>query len=159
MKRAVPYLCLAALLSLASLALAGGDHHCDTDVQACLNARAAKLASHGWLGIETEKNEARHAYAVTTVVPGSPAEKAGFRQGDILVALGGVRIAEGNHEALKKVKSTLGVGKQATYTVERDGRELRLTATLAPVPREVLARWVGEHMLEHHVTTEIAQKN
>jgi hypothetical protein len=54
------------------------------------------------------------------------------------------------------VKSTLGVGKQVTYTVSRAGRDQQLTATLGTVPREVLAQWVGEHVLDNHSSLAVA---
>lgn len=146
----------AALAILVSgTAFAGGDHHCTKSAQECLNAAAAKYAKHGWLGIETEKDHG--AYRITAVTPGSPAEAAGFRAGDTLVALEGVALAEENHEQLKKIKKGLSVGSKVKYTVARGGSKRELTATLAEVPRTVLAAWIGEHMLEHHVEGMVAQ--
>ena len=105
-------------------------------------------AKKGYLGIETEKiGEGR--YAVSSIVAGSPAEKAGFQKGDVLVALNGARFGEENKEAVMKAKSALGPGKAATYTVSRAGAEKQLSATLSEVPREVLAKWVGEHVIDH----------
>jgi hypothetical protein len=46
-----------------------------------------------------------------------------------------------------------------TYTVARAGREQSLEATLAEVPRDVLAKWLGEHVLDHHAPTAVAAKN
>ena len=42
-------------------------------------------------------------------------------------------------------KAGIGVGSQVTYTVARAGSEQRLSATLAPVPEQVLAQWMAEH--------------
>jgi S1-C subfamily serine protease len=145
MKRTVSFLALALVLTLgaASTALAGGEK-CAHASKAAHKEKAAKMAAHGWLGIETEKDEATGAVRVAKVVPGSPAAEAGFRAGDTLVALNGVAINAENKEALKKAKSSLAVGKQVTYTVARNGAQKSLTATLAPVPEEVLARWMQE---------------
>ena len=150
--------CIILALAVAVLSsvpvYAGGAHKgaCKGDV----GAEAAKMASHGWLGIEKEQN-ASGAYVVKAVVPGSPAEKAGFQKGDVLVAMNGIRLADDNMEALKAAKKDLAVGKQVAYTVQRGGAERTLQATLAPVPREVLAKWVGEHVLDAHATTAVAQ--
>lgn len=139
----------AALIFAGSgIAFAGGEHCTEKHTQASYDEMAKKYASHGYLGIETEKNAAG-AYAVSRVAPGSPAEKAGFQKGDVLVALNGARFGEDNKEAVKKAKSALGPGKAATYTVTRAGGEKQLTATLSEVPREVLAQWVGEHVVSH----------
>lgn len=160
MKRILPYLLAAAVvLVVGSTALIAGEGHakCTESADACLNAKAAHYAKHGWLGIETEPNEGR--YVVRAVHNDSPAYKAGFHKGDVSLALNGVALEKENKAALKKAKSELGVGKQIHYTVLRDGEKQKLTATLGKVPQRVLAQWVGEHMLEHHVTVALAQAN
>lgn len=154
--RTVTILALGAILS-ATPVLAGGNHAkggggCKGDV----SAEAAKIAGHGWLGIKTEKS-AGGAWSVKSVAPGSPAEKAGFQTGDVLLALNGVRFGEENKEAVMQVKKSLSVGKQATYTVKRGGAERTLQATLAEVPREVLAQQIGEHVLDAHMSVAVAQ--
>jgi len=159
MKRTLVYLTVAALVVVlgGSLAFAGGGAGCkEQHTQADYTKMAEKMAAHGYLGLEKEKT-ASGAYAVKAVVPGSPAAAAGFRTGDVLVAMNGVRLSDENKDALYKVKSTLGVGKQVTYTVARGGSEQQLTATLAPVPREVLAQWLGEHVLDSHSSFAVAQ--
>jgi S1-C subfamily serine protease len=139
---------VAFVLAGSGIAFAGGEHCAEKHTQASYDEMTKKLAAHGYLGIETEKNAAG-LYAVSKVAPGSPAEKAGFQKGDVLVALNGARFGEDNKEAVKKAKSALGPGKAATYTVTRAGGEKQLTATLSEVPREVLAQWVGEHVVSH----------
>jgi C-terminal processing protease CtpA/Prc len=138
----------AVLLAPAGLALAGGAECAEKHTQASYDEMAKKYAKHGYLGIETEKNAAG-VYAISKIAPGSPAEKAGFQKGDVLVALNGARFGDANKEAVKKAKSALGPGKVATYTVSRGGSEKQVTATLSEVPREVLAQWVGEHVVGH----------
>jgi S1-C subfamily serine protease len=140
MKRTVPLLVLALILALSSLALAGGEK-CAHD--AAHKAKAAKMAAHGWLGIKTDK-DADGAWRVSSVAPNSPAYKAGFRAGDVLVALNGVALTEANKDAVYKAKAECAVGKTVAYTIRRDGAEKTLTATLAPVPDEVLAEWMKE---------------
>lgn len=152
MKHAVTLLVLGAILSLAPAAYAGGAE--------CEKAHAAKVAemkAHGWLGIESQKDEATGAYKVSSVAPGSPAEQAGFRAGDVLVAINGVSVHSENKEAMKKAKSQFGVGKQVTYTVERGGQKQALTATLAPVPDAVLAKWMAQDEAEHKDAGKMAK--
>jgi S1-C subfamily serine protease len=139
---------VAVLFAGASAAFAGGEKCAEQHTQASYEEMARKYAKKGYLGIETEKvGEGR--YAVSKVAAGSPAEKAGFQKGDVLVALNGARFGDANKDAVMKAKSALGPGKAATYTVSRAGSEKQITATLSEVPREVLAQWVGEHVIDH----------
>jgi S1-C subfamily serine protease len=127
------------VVGLVTAAFAGGNHaDCKTDAA----ATKAKLAAQGWLGIDTEKEEATGAWRVTQVAAGSPAEQAGFRKGDVLVAFNGIPVKD--KDRIKAAKASIGVGSQITYTVARAGSEQRLTAKLAPVPDQVLAQWMAE---------------
>lgn len=144
----VSLLVLALTLALSSSAFAGGAN-CATKQTASAHDsshnkdKAAQLAAKGWIGFKTEKNAAG-GYRVTSVEAGSPAEQAGFRTGDVLVALNGIALTDANKDAVKKVKANLGVGKSVSYTVRRANAEQTLTATLAPVPEAVLAQWLQE---------------
>lgn len=151
------FLATALAMSVAGVAVAGGAHGkcAESTSEASLQARVEKMKAYGWLGVEKEKNAAG-GYTITAVAPASPAAKAGFRVGDVLVALNGVALSEANSEALKKAKANLGPGKPVSYTVRRDGAERQLTATLAEVPREVLAQWLGEHLMDEHLATTVA---
>jgi C-terminal processing protease CtpA/Prc len=153
MKHAITLLVLSSFLALAPAAFAGGKE-CAEQAH---NAKVAEMKSHGWLGLETKKDEATGGWAVSAVAPGSPAEQAGFRAGDVLVALNGVAMRADNKDALTKAKSKLGVGKQVTYTVARDGRNQNLTATLAPVPEAELAKWVAAKEAEEKEAGKMAK--
>lgn len=139
MKPTVTLLALALVVGLVTAAFAGGNHgECKTDAA---HATKAKLAAKGWLGIDTEKDEATGAYRVTKVVAGSPAEQAGFQAGDVLVAFNGIPVKD--KERIKAAKASIGVGSEVTYTVARSGAEQQLSAKLAPVPEQVLAQWLA----------------
>ena len=157
MKHKVMFLALALTMALSSAALAGGSGECAD--KTATKARAAKLAEKGYLGIETSKDEATGAWRVTTVAAGSPAEAAGFRAGDVLVSMNGIVLRAENKEQIKKAKSTLGVGKAVTYTVARNGAQQTLTATLSPVPEQVLAKWVAEEEAAEKQATQMAASN
>ena len=61
-----------------------------------------------------------------------------------------------NAEKLRKAHESMKPGQVVTYTVARDGRSREISVTLAELPPEILAQWVGSHMLEHS-TVEIAR--
>lgn len=157
MKRSLSILTLVSLsILIAMTALAGHDKKCDEPTEACLKAMTAKYQSKGWLGVELDKND-HGRYKITKVVHGSPAEAAGFKTGDILLALNGIELSEANRESLHKTKKGLKPGAAATYTVKRAGGKEKLAVTFGSVPFEVMASWIGEHMLSHHAGAVLAQ--
>lgn len=148
MKKMVSLLALALMVTLAPAVFAGGEKCAHEHA-----AKKAKMAAHGWLGLDTEKT-ADGAYAVKAVDPGSPAAQAGFRAGDVLVAFNGIPLTD--KEKVKAAKANVAVGSQVTYTVARNGARQQLTATLAPVPEEVLAKWMAE---EEKEAAKVAKKD
>jgi len=143
------WLVLPALLAvIAPLAFAGGGYKCTKTTQECLDMMVSNFKAHGWVGLELDKTEAG-ALTVKAVVPDSPAQAAGFKVGDVLVAINGVKYADENESALMAVKKEMAPGKKVTYTVSRDGASKYLNVTLAEMPSEVLAQIIGAHMIEH----------
>ena len=141
-------LALVALLVVPAVpALAGSGEKCKADTQTCLN-KFSSSREKGWLGITYEMNE-KSEMTVKTVATGCPAEKAGLKVGDLLVALNGVKFSD--EEGLKKAKGDWKPGQQVTYSVRRDGAETPVVVTLATMPEEVFSSMVGLHMIEHHM--------
>ena len=139
---------LAALGIIAigmTSAFAGDPFKCKTSAQDCLEMMSSKLKNSGWVGIEFETPD----YTVTKVIPGSPAEKAGLQVGDVLYALNGVPLRKENQDALAKARKEWKPGQSVTYTVQRAGADRDVTLTLAPMPADIMAAWIGQHMREH----------
>jgi S1-C subfamily serine protease len=149
--RRFKWLALVTVVLIAALpVLAGGDHKkCTYSTQECLDHMAAKMKTSGWVGVELDFDEATGVPTVTKVVPGSPAQAAGIMPGDVLVALNGTRIGNDNEEALTKARKDWKPGQAVTYTIKRDGQDRQVDLTLAPMPADVMAAWIGNHMLEH----------
>ena len=93
--------------------------------------------SRGWLGVAIQQvteelaatlglDEAKGAL-VASVSKDSPAEKAGIKQGDVIIKFNGAKIDQ--MRELPKLVSRAGVGKRASVEVLRDGkrRSFRLT--------------------------------
>jgi C-terminal processing protease CtpA/Prc len=152
-------ICVVVLaLAVAMPATAGDKHHnCTASTDECLKKIQAKIQAKGWLGIEYKDAGDGH-WKVKYVYPDSPAEQAGFQKGDILLALNGVEMSKKNKEAYKKAAHELGPGSKATYAVKRGGAKVKLTAKLGSVPREVMAQWMGEHVLDSHSEFKMAAK-
>ncbi|HWS53202.1 MAG TPA: DegQ family serine endoprotease, partial [Pyrinomonadaceae bacterium] len=71
---------------------------------------------------------------VSEVQPGSPAERAGVRRGDVITSVNSTPVADYN--AFRNTIARIQPGTEVTLTVVRDNRELQLRATLAELPVE-----------------------
>ncbi len=157
MTRRVSWTVLAVLVGAVGLVTAGGKDHCTQPTADCVKHLSEKFQSAAWLGIETDKAD-NGLVSIKGVVAGSPAATAGFEVGDVLLAINGVELSDANKEAIHKMKKSLSAGSEASYTVRRQGAKKNLTAKLVAPPRSVVAQWIGEHMLEDHVSAQVAAK-
>ncbi len=148
---------LAAALLLAAAPVVAGEYgKCTASTQECLDMMVKSLRQRGWVGLELDTKQGMSQMLVTRVVPGSPAEASGFKVGDRLVAFNSIELKEANEKALEQARSGMTPGKQVTYKVDRSGAVRELTVTLATVPDDVVAQWVGRHMLDH-AKVDVAQ--
>jgi len=153
-----------AMFAFATSVLAGGagcsheamdaknavhaDHPgCTATKEECLK-HMAEARNNGWLGIQYDNTEDGTS-VVKAVVAGSPADKAGFRAGDVLVALNGIEMNEANADRVKSNWKSLKPGSTANYTVKRSGVTKELSPILGTMPDDVYQAMVAEHMKEH----------
>ena len=98
--------------------------------------------TRGWLGVQIQSLSEDTAQAlglpnangaiVAEVIGGSPAEKAGFKQGDVVLKMNGVPVKD-NRDLTRRV-GDLQAGQTATFVVWRDNREITITVTIAKRP-------------------------
>ena len=69
---------------------------------------------------------------VSSVSPGSPAEAAGIKRGDVIVALNDQTVVDSN--SLRNQVASTAPGANVSITVLRDGRENKLQMKLAELP-------------------------
>ncbi len=134
-----------------------GEGKCTADAQKCINSIAEHAKNKGWLGVELDESKYEHALVITKVVPASPAAKANLKAGETLVSLNGVSCSD--HEAMKAVYAdAVKPGKTVTYTIAgKNGHERQVRVTLGHMPEEIVAKWLGHHMLSQH--SEVAYVN
>ena len=152
---------IALGLIVAAFPTVAGDHakKCTMPLQECVDRMSANLKTTGWVGIEFDNSKlSEGGYKIYKVIQGSPAEKAGLQPGDILYALNGVRLAKDNSAALDKARKEWKPGQSVTYTIKREGVDREITLTLAPMPADVMAAWIGAHMKEHEAAERAAVK-
>lgn len=139
----------ALVIAFSGVTLAGHGGKCTKSSAAeCAASMKEAYQTKGWTGFEADKNEAG-GLKVLAVLPGSPAEKAGIRVGDVLESVNGVSISD--EAKMKEMKKTsLGIGQTAAYGVNRDGETLTVKVTLERIPEAVLAQMVEKHTKEEH---------
>lgn len=96
----------------------------------------------GWLGVmlqtltpgfaETYKIPTEEGAIVSDIVPGSPAEKAGFKRGDVIVSIDGEKI-KSSQDVVLRIRNKL-MGDRVKIEVYRDGKKANLDVTLGDIP-------------------------
>ncbi|HEY3308262.1 MAG TPA: DegQ family serine endoprotease [Desulfuromonadaceae bacterium] len=94
--------------------------------------------SRGWMGVTIQPvtEELAKSFGlkqskgalVNDIMKGSPAEKAGIRQGDIITTFSGSEVKDPSH--LQRLVADAGLGKPAKVKVFREGKSLELSITL-----------------------------
>lgn len=147
--RNIAWFALAALVATGAFSDDENYKKCDAETDACVRKMVDKLGNRGWIGIEWD-NEAE--IPVLTLIAGdSPAERAGLERGDVLLAFNGVKTSEGDEAVWAEAKRSLIPGNTITLTIERSGAKKEVDVVLVPLPRQIMAQWIGNHVLEHHL--------
>jgi predicted metalloprotease with PDZ domain len=151
------YAVLVMVLVLAMPAMAGEKGKCAGSGEDCLSKMKAKYAEKAWLGITYDTDD-HGRWVVKEVYDRSPAQKAGFEKGDVLLAIDGVKYTKENKKELKAAYAKLEPGSATTYWVKRQGEKVKIDATLGKVPKDVQKEWIAEHMEHSHPEYQMASK-
>ena len=148
---------LVVVTVLAAPAMAGDKKKCDGNAEDCMKMMKTKYSEKAWLGIQYDTDD-HGRWVVAGVNDRSPAQKAGFEKGDVLLAMDGVKYSKDNKAELKKVYSKLEPGSEVQYVVLRQGGKVKIDATLGKVPKDLQAKWINEHMETSHPEYKMASK-
>ena len=149
MKRALCLLTVLFCLFFATSVPAGEKGKCTSSAQECLNKMATKMANYGWTGLDGDYDEADGSYTVTTVYDNSPAVAAGFKVDDVLLGINGQKFKDMSDADWEELSNVRVPGATVSYLVKRHGKKNEIEVTLTKMPEDILARRIGQHMLEH----------
>ena len=149
MRREVRVLAMVAIVGLAASGFALDASKCTSSTQDCLNYMSRNLENRGWVGIEVDDEGGIAQMFVSNVVEDSPADKAGFNRGDLLIAVNGVVFAESNKKKIRDIQYAMKAGDDVVYLVGRRRAKKELRVELGPLPDTVIAQQIGEHMMDH----------
>ncbi len=100
--------------------------------------KANGKVSRGWLGVQIQNVDQALAESfgmdkpqgalVAAVVPGSPAEKAGLKQGDVILSFNDKQIRES--AGLPPLVAIAPIGEKAELTIFRDGKTVPILVTI-----------------------------
>jgi S1-C subfamily serine protease len=149
MKGVIGAMVFVLIAAVVVPAVAGEGHNCTASTQDCLNHMVKNLQHRGWVGLELDDEGGIDHMVVTKVSENSPAESAGFQVGDTLVAVNDIAFSEENQKQLEDVKYSMTPGADFTYTVSRRGSRVDLEVELGALPENIMAQWIGSHMIQH----------
>jgi len=137
-------------VALSGLALAGKHEKCNKSAADCAAYMKEKYQTKGWTGIEKEPNE-DGTYRIVSVLPNSPAEKAGVKVGDLLVSINGVTLSKENEAKIKEMhESGWKIGDTVAFGLKRGADISTFNVGLERIPETVLASMIEKHSKEEH---------
>jgi serine protease Do len=104
------------------------------------------VVRRGYLGVQIQDvtdpalasriglNEDQHGVLVARVFPNAPAAKAGLKEGDVVLSLGGKKVKDG--QELSSTVASLPVGKPVDVALLRDGKPVTVPVTIEEQPRD-----------------------
>lgn len=145
------WLAVAVLMAVVPALAGDGSHTYDVQVK-----KLALAGDGGWLGVVIAQKKTQEddgptqdsGLLVQHVFEGSPAEAAGFQEGDVLVSVEGETVSEAG-DFVDKIRGRK-VGDPLSFVVMRDGREVALRADLGErpdslvMPNDSAFRWIGK---------------
>jgi len=120
----------AAAVFLASLALGLADVRAGGDDDKKIEKRIVVRSGSGRLGVSiSDTTGASRGATVRSVAEDSAAQKAGIKEGDVIVRFDGETVRSASH--LSRLVSETPAGRAVAIEVMREGATQKLTATLA----------------------------
>jgi len=128
-----------------------GHARCTKDAADCATAMRETYQERGWSGIADKVKNEDSTITIGSVLPDSPADRAGLYAGDVVVSVNGVTLSKMNEARLDTIfMKGFRIGKRLSIGFKR-GEEVRtISLTLERIPDPVLASQIEQHGREEH---------
>lgn len=142
-------------LAIVSQLAAGQEGHCTMKRKECESRIREILSGRKYLGVHIE--EMKGSLFIKSIVPDSPASRAGLRSGDRILRLNGYDLTDSTVQRFKEVLGSTRDSGRLSIIVAREGRLQRVDAKLMEMSRGQIDKIVATHLKEAH--TESSAKN
>ena len=142
MRTASALAALALTLSVPAFAGGGSCSGSATSADAGYSCSGHATKSAAWAGAWLQRS-ASGTVTVAEVAKGSPAAKAGLKSGDVVLAVNGYDLSNGEARALCASKADCKVGSTVTYTVMRNSSTKNVKLKLEKMPADATERFAS----------------
>ncbi|MFN2240156.1 MAG: PDZ domain-containing protein [Thermoanaerobaculia bacterium] len=146
------------LVSLLLLAVpARGGEACSAPARECEIQIREMLEGQSYLGVLLERTSL--GVMIRSVIPGSPAERGGFRNDDLLIAINGRDVSRNDIRQVKRLFQEAAEKNdgQLNVVVTRYGDVRRVRAEMGKMPEEHIRKAIQAHLKEAHGSTGTGQ--
>jgi predicted metalloprotease with PDZ domain len=123
-------------------------HKCSTPARECEQQIRQMLTGKRYLGVQVE--EMNPGLLVKSIVPDSPADRAGLDKGDRLMAVNGHSTVKATIADFKKILGDIGANGRLWIIVQRHGVLKTFDARLEPYSKAQIDKIVAQHLQEEH---------
>ena len=132
------------LVLVAATPVAAAEPPCPLDIATCV-ARFQLMRERPWMGVGVDR-DSLGTYHIVSVTPGTPAEAAGIKPGDLLQSIANKAPAD-----WFAGRASWKTGDRGRLVVLRDGHQRTLEMEYRVIPEDVLANIIGTHIIEGHL--------
>ena len=122
---------------------------CDLQIRQMLSGRR-------FLGVTIEEIPTA-GLVIKAIIPNSPAERAGLKTGDRLIAVNGKSLTQASTKDFKQVLAHARENGRLWVIIWRRGAYKKMDARLEPYTKEQLDKIVASHLTQSHSATAGAQ--
>ena len=148
---------LLAILVAAAAVYAADEPRCNASARECDQQIRQMLSGRRFLGATIAELEPGPGLVVKAVKDHSPADRAGMRVGDRLIAVNDKSLVQATTKEFKQILADARSTGKLRLIVWRAGTYKKLDARLEPYTKEQIDKIVGAHLAQSHTSTAGAQ--
>lgn len=148
MVRNILAILIAGWFVSAPIVAADDKAKCAASADECETQIREMLAGRKYIGLKVTRTSG--GILVTSVVPGSPGERAGIRGGDRIVTINGRDCTSANVTIVKEILNATREGYKVSFTVDRSGYFRRFDVRVEVLSKEQIDKAVAAHLREAH---------